>query len=65
MDSNCAPLVSEATALPTEPQPLPNWLEITPYYDSRVVIYERKMFIRLATGDGAVAVCLSGRLVVA
>ena len=23
MDSNCGPLVSEATALPTEPQPLP------------------------------------------
>ena len=24
--------------------------ENTPYYDPRVVIYERKMFIRLATG---------------
>ena len=24
LDSNCGPLVSEATALPTEPQPLPN-----------------------------------------
>ena len=27
---NCGPLVSEATALPTEPQPLP-WPEITLY----------------------------------
>ena len=27
------------------------WLENTPYYDPRVVIYERKMFIRLATGE--------------
>ena len=26
------------------------WLEKCPYYDSRVVIYVRKMFIRLATG---------------
>ena len=26
------------------------WLENTPYYNPRVVIYERKMFIRLATG---------------
>ena len=25
------------------------WLENTPYYNPRVVIYERKMFIRLAT----------------
>ena len=25
-------------------------LENTPYYDTRVVIYERKCFIRLATG---------------
>ena len=25
LDSNGKPLVSEATALPTEPQPLPNW----------------------------------------
>ena len=24
-DSNSGPLVSEATALPTEPQPLPSW----------------------------------------
>ena len=27
------------------------WLQICPYYDSRVVIYYRKMFIRLATGN--------------
>ena len=27
MDSNCRPLVSEATALPTEPQPLPCYSE--------------------------------------
>ena len=26
------------------------WLEKCPYYNSRVVIYARKMFIRLATG---------------
>ena len=26
------------------------WLENTPYYDSRVVIYDRRGFIRLATG---------------
>ena len=26
------------------------WLQICPYYDSRVVIYDRKMFIRMATG---------------
>ena len=26
------------------------WLENCPYYDSRVVIYARKMFIRLAIG---------------
>ena len=26
------------------------WLQICPYYDSRVVNYERKMFTRLATG---------------
>ena len=26
------------------------WLENTPYYNSRVVNYERKLFIRLATG---------------
>ena len=26
--------------------------ENTPYYDPRVVIYERKMFIRLTTGRG-------------
>ena len=25
------------------------WLQICPYYDPRVVIYDRKMFIRLAT----------------
>ena len=25
------------------------WLENYPYYDSRVVIYARKMFLRLAT----------------
>ena len=25
------------------------WLQICPYYDSRVVINDRKMFIRLAT----------------
>ena len=28
MYSNCRPLESEATALPTEPPPLPNWLDI-------------------------------------
>ena len=26
------------------------WLENCPYYDPRVVIYDRKMFMRLATG---------------
>ena len=26
------------------------WLEHCPYYDSRVVIYAHKMFIRLAAG---------------
>ena len=26
------------------------WLENTPYYDSRDVNYDRKMFIRLAIG---------------
>ena len=29
---------------------LESWLQICTYYDSRVVIYDRKMFIRLATG---------------
>ena len=28
-----------------------SWLENSPYYDSRVIIYARKMFIRLATGS--------------
>ena len=28
-----------------------NWLENTPCYDPRVVIYDRKMLIRLATGN--------------
>ena len=27
-----------------------HWLQISPYYDSRVISYDRKMFIRLATG---------------
>ena len=27
-----------------------SWLENSPYYDSRVIIYARKMFIRLAAG---------------
>ena len=26
------------------------WLQICPYYDPSVVIYDRKLFIRLATG---------------
>ena len=26
------------------------WLENCPYYDSMVIIYAQKMFIRLATG---------------
>ena len=30
------------------------WLQICPYYNSRVVIYDRKMFIRLATGCGII-----------
>ena len=34
LDSNCGPLVSEATALPTEPQPLPS------YDKSYFVIFE-------------------------
>ena len=28
------------------------WLQICPYYDSRVVIYKRKMFISLAIDVG-------------
>ena len=28
-----------------------NWLDKCPYYNSRVLIYPRKMFIRLATGQ--------------
>ena len=31
------------------------WLENTPNYDPRVVIYERKMFIRLSPGRFASA----------
>ena len=27
------------------------WIQNCPYYNSRVVIYDRKMFIRLATGS--------------
>ena len=30
------------------------WLENYPYYDSRVIIFARTMFIRLATGDDVI-----------
>ena len=52
--SNRGPLVSEATALPTVPQPQPSGQSYKAstivIYDSRVLIYERKLLIRLVTG---------------
>ena len=53
LDSNCGPLELEATALPTEPQPLPNDRKLYLYHTEkriaysttlgRVVIYDRSL----------------------
>ena len=35
------------------------WLQICPYYEPSVVIYDRKMFIRLATGISTIVLIVT------
>ena len=37
LDLNCASQLSEATALPTEPQPLPQLILFLTYFDTTVI----------------------------
>ena len=45
LDSNCRSLVSEATALPTEPQPLPRCLNSLPKCASRIALFWEDVYI--------------------
>ena len=50
LDSNRRPLLSEVTALPTEPHLLPNFSQYYEgHYDSRIVISDRNVY-KIATG---------------
>ena len=47
LDSNCGPLVSEATALPTEPQPL---ALMTSLISSSLIFFSKNPFLKLSEG---------------